>query len=399
MNIKLLFIFIYLTIFYSCSTFNNFIWNQDLQPTKSSSPLLDLLTTSLDLHNQGKYNQSNLKLLSALKMSKPNLFKNHFSMKKTKIYLLEIHEHILIYIYLMLNSIQQQEWSQALNYAQEGRDSLSKLAKIYDHNYSYQGDMVLSYLSGIIYEQIGEYEKAYQIYKHCLVIHDNNRKKLHTYKGVTPFLYSDLFRLATFLNKNKELSFLNNKFKKTGKKEIPTHHDSNGEIIVIHQIGKSPFKSNDHFYYSYKNQVVGYNFPIYKKQRYYVHNSELFIPTLDIKARSYLLQDYSEIAIQSLEDRRKLLERNVFRKKKKGETNINMLDSLSIFNASTSQIETRYWSTLPSKIKILRLFVPPGTYKPTISFLSRFNQPNIKTNLPALKIEKSKKYFIYQRTF
>jgi len=397
MSVKPIIFFFYLIILCSCTTFNPFQRNQDHQPIESTPTLLDLLTTSLELHNQGKFVQSTQKLHSALEISKLDLFKNHQSMKKSKIYLLETHEHVLIYIYLMLNFIQQQQWSEALDSAHKGRELLGKLTEIYDDKYSYQGDMVLSYLSGIIYEQIGEYEKAYQTYKHCLIIYDHNKKQSHTYKGVNPFLYSDLFRLATFLNKNEELVFLKNKFRNTSKIEIPTDHNSNGEIILIHQIGRAPFKAPDHFYYSYKNQVVGYNFPIYKKQRYYVHNSELFIPTLKIKTRSYLLQDYSEIAIQSLEDRRKLLEKNLFQKK--GESDNKELDSLSIFNASNSQIDIRNWSNLPSKIKILRLFIPPGTYKPDISFLSRFNQPNIKKKLPPLKVEKRKKYFIYQRSF
>lgn len=365
-------------------------------------------------HTSGNFSESTASFLDARKF-----IQSHYATSVSKelgTYILsedsqdykgEAHEQVLINIFLIINFIKQKKFDSALVEVKKVDHLLNLISKEYQDKNSYKGDALARYLAAMIYESQGDYENAYIDYKNCLKIFEQYEKYYPSFTGVPSLLYSDIFRLAKFLKRQSDLDYFSKKFKNVAPVSSHQEHLNNAEIILIHEVGKSPYKKPEEFMIPFDNQLIRFTFPIYRKQAYYIHHSILSIPGKSLANDSILFQDYEEIAITALEERRKLLILKMGARlagkyllaKKAEDVNPLLGIAVNLFGAITETADTRSWITLPAKFRISRLLVPPGTYTPQVKFLSMYDQPGNTTPLVQMKVERGKKYFVVMRTF
>src|SRR4030067_1797871 len=385
--------------------------------------LLYYMDRGMTLHLSGDYEKSNLYLEEAEKLVESLYTKSittesgaMFTNDNLLPYEGEDFEKVMLNIIMALNYAYLGKWDDALVEARKVDHKLNLYNDKYEKKNVYKEDAFARYLSGILYEYRGELNDAYISYNKAYTAYKDYRRSYGT--AIPAFLGEDLLRLSKALGlydeyKNYQKEFNNIKFKDI--KEL----QSNGELIFIYLSGRAPFKE-DFFIDAPVPDVAGdpyylrIAFPKFVAQPSQVVYARIYIRGINSEEKTYLMEDITAIAKKNLDDRigrirAKAIARAVVKfttaqtakkaaaKKYGKEAGIIVGGLLNIASVVTEEADKRSWRTLPDKIQMARILLPPGNYNIEVHYIGAVGEILEKKIFPGISINSKEKKILTHR--
>ena len=301
----------------------------------------------------------------------------------TRSYAGEEFEQVLVHLYMALNYLQLGERIDARVEALQVDERLREITQRLPEN-RYTEDALARYLTGMIYEELGErsdamiaYRKAYEAY----------RRYGQNYSVAVPeSLKRDLLRLSQQMGLTEEL--------RQYKKEFRIEHwmsadelAEQGELIFLLHNGLAPIRrehavtvpdpASGHF--------VRIALPYYESRPTPVDGAR--VTAGGTSASAEVAEDIRAIALKDLETKmpaitaralaRAVLKAQMAKAARENARQQNQNNAgaavaamaVEIAGLVTERADTRSWLTLPSRIHLARLPLPPGTYTVKVDLL------------------------------
>lgn len=280
----------------------------------------------------------------------------------------EPHEHILVHLYAALNYLQLGQLDSARVEALQVNVRLQRFAEDYDDEPDvYSEDAFARYLTGMIYEALGEWSDAMIAYRAAYEAYQRYAKALST--PVPPQLKQDLLRLSDKMGLTDELA----KYKKSF--AIDTFQTSRelqqqGELIILLHNGLAPKKDQfvDRVVDVGSGRLVSIALPLYLSTNHHAASVNLQTPqqqsfamveNVDAIAKQTLANQMAALTVRAIA--RAIVKDNAARRTE--ERNGPLAGFLvNIAAAATEVADTRSWWTLPHDIQLLRLPLAAGQY-------------------------------------
>ena len=380
---------------------------------KKKDRLLYLLEAALIFHTRGDYAQSNELFIQADQLSesiKKSISKEALAFllsDNEKNYKGESFERVLIKFYISLNYLLMNDLESARRYLKKLQFDLKDL-KHFDS--AYKQNLLARYLTAILSERFENYNDARVEYKNIGNFY-KNKKRFNPDRLVLAMKEQDTRDIRKYRSAKNKLKAYN-----TSLEKVP-YHTKMGELIVIHQAGKSMVKrsrgrlKNDKAFiaslhvavraatlsrgiassvsgamstlYSAENPVPVYKFRDARKSWHVT----LFLNQQEVGS-PFVLNDYSQTAVQNFNDNyQKIVAKNTASIALKaisatvaayavdravGQASENaavgaIAGIMTGFFAgsiagATVKPDLRCWRLLPSNFQVSRIFLEPGEY-------------------------------------
>jgi hypothetical protein len=327
----------------------------------------------------------------------------------------EEFEKVLLNVVMAISYAQLGLWDDALVEARKVDHKLTVLADRNQKRMTYSQDALARYLSGVLYEAVGDLGNAFVAYRLAYDAFEQYRKAYGT--AMPDLLRRDLLRVSEALGLTQEHDEYRQAFPGLSwQSESAAGHS--GEIVFITYAGHAPFKrdafvdipfsydaltavlaakrydrydTRDHrmaesILYGLTGRVVRLALPRFVRRPSGVAYTEAVIADKGTRyaSRSAVMEDVTAIAVKDLEDRLlrtmvKAVARAAWKYALAEAVQIGVRSSVKdketgmvagavagavarMFAVSTEEADKRSWATLPDRIHVGRVKVPPGTY-------------------------------------
>lgn len=296
----------------------------------------------------------------------------------TRSYEGEIFEKVLLHIYKALNYLALDQPYEARVEALQVDVRLRELVSKSKETV-FTEEAFARYLSGIIYESLGEWSDAMIAYRKAL---DAFRAYKTKYAVAVPkSLQLALLRLSEHLGIEDELRQYREEFQI---EQWPTVADrqNNGELVVTLHSGMVATKG-EHGSQAFdprSGRMIRISLPYYRTRQNLVAKARLVVDGQVVPLE--LVEDVDAVAIKSLQSHmasitvRQLARAAVkYRAAKEAERRDPALGLvMNVAGVVTEQADTRSWSTLPSRLYLARTALTPGEHGATLELLDSFDR-------------------------
>jgi uncharacterized protein len=362
----------------------------------------------------------------------------------------EEFEKVLLNVLLAIDYVHLGQWDDALVEARKVDHKLIVLADRHQKRMTYTKDALARYLSGIIYEATGDLSNAFVAYRLALEAFEYYRK---SYGLVVPDLVrQDLLRVTEALGLNQEHQEYQQAFPGlTWQSESASQSD--GELVFITHAGRAPIKRDlfvdipfgadalavvlatkrydrydtynhraaESILYGLTGRVVRLAVPQFVPRRSMIAYTEAVILRGDARytARAALMEDITAIAVRDLEDRLirttvKAAARAAWKYALAEAVRVGVRESFGDKEAgrlagavagaiarsiaiASEEADKRSWATLPDRIFVGRLRVPPGTYDVELRHVGAYGGVVAAQVFKGVTITKRGKHFVSTR--
>ncbi|TLY22094.1 MAG: hypothetical protein E6K68_04020 [Nitrospirae bacterium] len=327
----------------------------------------------------------------------------------------EDFEKVLVNVFLALDYVHLGKWDDALVEARKVDHKLTVLADRNQKRMTYTKDALARYLGGILYEATGDLSNAFVAYRLALEAFESYHTSYGT--AVPDLVRQDLLRVSEALGLNQEHQEYRQAFPGlTWQSESATRAD--GELVFITNAGRAPIKRDlfidvpfsadaltvvlatkrydrydtdrhraaESILYGLTGRIVRVAIPQFVPRRSAIAYTEAVILGRDARytARSALMEDITAIAIRDLEDRLvrtmvKAVARSAWKFALAEAVRVGVRGAIGdkdggrvagaiagamahMIAIASEEADTRSWATLPDRIFVGRMKVPPGTY-------------------------------------
>jgi tetratricopeptide (TPR) repeat protein len=351
------------------------------------------------------------------------------------------YEQVLVHLYMALNYLELGQRDDARVEALQVDVKLREIGeKLPDSKFT--EDALSRYLTGMIYEELGEwsdamiaYRKAYEAYK----------KYQDNFSVPMPaMLKIDLVRLAQREGLTDELEQYQKEFEIAPNKKKSEDDESAGELVFVLNNGLAPIKREEvigtwapgpsvvmdkskrpmrplppkraaqavsestappvlvnialPFYESRPNRITSARISVSGKQA----NTEL-MENVDAIARASLKSRMPAITARAVARAisKGVIQESVDKSGQRGDdAAAKLIGSLLVRVAAvaTERADTRSWLTLPANVQLARLSLPPGTYDVTVDLLGNNDQIVATRVFPQVTIRKERKTYLTQHS-
>jgi len=279
------------------------------------------------------------------------------------------YEQILLHAFMAMNYLQLGQLDAARVEILQADVKMREWAQQSDE------DPFVRYLSGIIFEALGEYDQALVAYRKARGIY------LATYNehqlAVPSFLKMDLLRLSAMLGLSDEYQRLKSEFGMAGF-EPEQDASASGELIVILSNGLAPIKSESAIM-TFSSEIQGnvrVALPVYRYDAKPARKSRVNIGGELVQLEA--VENVDRLARRALEEAMPgIMARAVTRavvkyQSQKAAQDHNDLAGLllTLTNLVTERADTRSWTTLPQEIQLARVRLPPGRHQVSIEIIN-----------------------------
>ncbi len=293
----------------------------------------------------------------------------------------EDYEVVQIHTMLALSFLEEKSYKEARVEAVKINNKLLEINSRYDERSKnqYATDAFALYLSGMIFEKLGEADDAIIDYRKSLATYEDGFKSFYR-GGVQEDLVVALASLYHQRNRRDELKALKEQYKSIlGKIDLESL-TKKAQIIAVHDMGQIAPKEQENFVLPIAGQIVRFSFPVIKQRQYSSSGQTgLHIQSLDKnnkeaekfhRSQNYI--DLDAIAHQSLEDKRlRYTLKAGARLLIKGQVTVQAERQFGdagklagmLYSAITETADTRSWSLLPGAFNVSRAWVEPGRYQ------------------------------------
>ncbi len=363
----------------------------------------------------------------------------------------EDFEKVLLNIFMALNYVHLGQLDDALVEARKVDHKLTVLADRNQKRMTYTKDALARYLSGILYEAAGDLSNAFVAYRLALEAFEDYRKNYGT--TVPDLVRQDLLRVSEALGLNQEHQEYRQDFPGIVWQSEASSQGM-GEVVFITYAGHAPIKHDvfvdipfspaafamvlatkrydrysyssdyrvaDSILYGLTGRVMRLAVPKFVPLRSTIAYTEAVIQREDARytARSALMEDVTAIAVKDLDDR--LLRTTVkavaraawkyamaeavrvgvrgsIKDKEAGAVAGAIAGAVAHFIAiETEKADTRSWATLPDRVFVGRLRVPPGTYDVELRHIGAYGGVMAIQALKGVTITERGKHFVSMR--
>jgi tetratricopeptide (TPR) repeat protein len=351
------------------------------------------------------------------------------------------YEQVLVHLYMALNYLELGERDEARVEALQVDIKLREIGEKIPES-KFTEDALARYLTGMIYEELGEwsdamiaYRKAYEAYK----------KYQENFSVDMPaMLKQDLVRLAQRQGLTEELAKYRKEFDIAPPKKNATWAEPEGELVFILNNGLAPIK-REHVIGTWapgpsvvidKSKrpprplppgraaqavsestappvLVNIALPYYESRPNRIACARISITGK--QADTQLMEDIDAIARASLSARmpaitaravaraisKGVIQESVDKSGRQGDdAGARLIGSLLVRVAAiaTERADTRSWLTLPANVQLARLPLPPGSYDVTVELLGIDGQAISTEVLPQVVIRKERKTYLTRHT-
>ena len=412
---------------------------------KSNSQLLFMMEAGYMLHAGGNFADSNKALLPAGKLAKiiPTSITQHagalLTNNSTLNYKGEDFEKVLVHMYLGINFMMLGKYESAGVEFKLVNEELEKIRNEQDGSARYKQNIMAKYLTASAYEMIGEKEKDMDDLEYAY-------KELEQIYALNPRLslvHEDLVRLSKRLGYDDDVA----KWSAISRRHGGQSYANSGEFLVIFQSGLSAIKRSRGKLLDDATMKASINVALngisleggvtIAAILAVLANAENPIPYFDARSdqisflqlrvgnqtfRTTMLEDISSTAVQNLKDDynslklqvaagivtkaaasilagiiAKELAEQLGAKKGLGSL-LGTLAGAGTGIALFSQIgpDLRSWHTLPAKLHVGRIMLPPGKHHVTIQYIGPAGILTTKTM--EIEIKKGEKTIFNTRT-
>lgn len=388
----------------------------------TQSAVLYLMDKGMVQHLAGRYTDSNDSLSRAEALSEDfytlrirSELESFLTSDKALPYEGEEFEKVLLNVLMAINYVHLGLWDDALVEARKVDHKLTVLSDRNQQRMTYSKDALARYLSGVLYETSGDLGNAFVAYRLAFDAFEQYRQVYGT--PVPDMLRQDLLRVSEALGLTQEHEEYKHAFGGIVW-QSETAAQSLGEVIFITYAGHAPVKrdvfvdipfsagalgmvlatkrydrnySSDHraaesILYGLTGRIVRVAVPRFVSRPSGVAYTEAVITGGGARytSRSALMENITAIAAKDLEERLfrtavkavaraawkyalaeavRVGVRGAFGDKETGMIAGAVAGALMhIFAIATEAADKRSWATLPDRIHVGRLKVPPGTY-------------------------------------
>jgi len=300
----------------------------------------------------------------------------------TRAYLGEPFEQVLLHLYAALNYLEMGRPNEARVEALQVDQRLLRLnAKI--KNPVYTEDAFVRYLTGIIYEQLGEYSNAMIACRKAYEAYQNYQKNFGV--SVPSSLQQALLRLSKQQGLDDEYRHYQQVFNTEESQSVYDRHQL-GELVLVVNSGLAPVKREQaiNTIAPSSGQLVRIAVPYYVARSDDVRGIKLRAKNQssggDFQANGELVQDIDNIAFKTLEAEmptivarsaaRAVTKYQITREMSRKDDAIGLLTN--IINMVTERADTRSWLTLPKNIYLVRMALEPGIYDINLEYISSY---------------------------
>lgn len=273
-------------------------------------------------------------------------------------YAAESHERVLLHVY------------SALNYLELGRPEAARVEILQlDVRLGLEvggggGEAFGRYLSGMVFEALGQHDDAMIAYRKAYAAYRRDPAV-----GVPPSLGRDLVRTAT------RVGGLQDEWRRyraefgLAEEETPGPRAEEGEVIFLLHSGLAPLKRDDLVAAATpEGRLVSVSLPYYAPRAPVAYGARLTAG--GAAATAGLVEDVAAVAVTALQREQPLiLARALARAALKHEASEQadreseaLGAMVNIAGVVSERADTRSWSTLPSRIYLARLPLPPGRH-------------------------------------
>ncbi len=376
----------------------------DAQPHPARDQLLYLLNRALLLRELGDYPASTAQFEQAkvvierlralsLREQAASLLLND----TRRSYAGEPHEQVLVHLFEALNYLEAGQLDEARVEALQVDLRLRAFAEEEPES-PFRSDPLARYLTGLIYEERGEwsdaliaYRKAYEAYR------DHAR---HYRLALPQDLQGDLLRLAERMQLSGELDAFRQEFGRDP--GVSPLGADRGELVVLFHNGLAPVKREQQLVQldPTSGLLVAIALPRYERR-----------PRRAVAARvaagggaatTERVADIGALALESHEARLPGIKARAFARaaakyaaarvaqEKNGAAGL----LLNLAGTLTERADTRSWLTLPGEIQMARLSLPPGSYPVTVEVLGQGDRVLCREELPGVRIRAGRRTYV-----
>jgi len=321
------------------------------------------------------------------------------------------YEQILLHLYMALNYLELGKIDAARVEALQIDEQLREFAEKSPGS-KFAEDAFTLYLTGLIYEDRGEWSDAMISYRSAYKAY---KKYLANYGEAMPStLKVDLMRMAKQQGLTDELE----KYKSEFGIELPSKKGvapDQGELVFVLNNGLAPIKREKaiNSFDPASGTMVRISLPVYESRRNNVVAARITVNNM--QTTTELMENIDVIARRNLDEHMPaIIARSVARavvktvastrarqaasnnKNNDNGAMLGMLGALALQVAAvaTEQADTRSWLTLPSNIQLGRLSLPAGSYSVKVELLGLNRQVVAIQDYPGIVIEKSRMTFL-----
>ncbi|MDD5056375.1 MAG: hypothetical protein PHQ60_00785 [Sideroxydans sp.] len=341
----------------------------------------------------------------------------------------EDYEQVLVHLYMALNYLELGQRDEARVEVLQVDIKLREIAEKFPAS-KFTEDALSRYLSGMIYEELGEWSDAMIAYRKAYEAYQKYQRNFAM--PVPPMLKYDLIRLAQREGLTDELAQYRKEFGIGEEQEIVGPPQPQGELVFILNNGLAPIKREraiDTWTLPPPVVVVPAHaphppaqtpsppilvtiaLPYYESRPVRVVGARISVSGK--QADTQVVEDVDAIARASLDARMPAITaRAVARAFAKGALQESVDNAggknddafakfigsflVRVFSVATERADTRSWLTLPANVQLARLALPPGTYDVTVELLGANGQVIATNVFPQVTIRDARKTYLTQ---
>jgi hypothetical protein len=307
-------------------------------------------------------------------------------------------EQVMLHVYTALNYLELGDVDAARVEALQVEVRLRQLMQDSPQS-ALSVDPFARYLSGMIFEDLGEYSDAMIAYRKAYEAYQAHAE-LYALE-VPEYLQRDLLRMARKVGLTNEYQQLQSRFNITLDQERNPAIDQ-GEIVLLFHNGLAPIK-REHSVATIdprSGRLIRVSLPYYQSRPELITAARL--STQGKKTKTQQVEAIDQIAHKTLEAympaitaravARAVLKYNMAREAGKQNDVAGLL--VNIMGVVTEQADTRSWLTLPANIQMARLQLQPGSYNLSIELLDVSGQIQHITHLTDIKVNPGERRYI-----
>ena len=305
----------------------------------------------------------------------------------TRSYAGEEFEQVLVHLYMALNYLQMNDLINARVEALQVDERLREITQRLPEN-RYTEDALARYLTGMIYEELGERSDAMIAYR---MAYEAYRRYGQNYSVIVPeSLKRDLLRLSQQLGLTEETQRYRKEFR-IERWMSAAELAEQGELIFLLHNGLAPIRREQAVTVPdpASGHLVRIALPYYETRPTPADGARVTAGGTSVTAE--VVEDIRAIALKDLETKmpaitaralaRAVVKAQMAKAARENARQQNQSGSaaaaavaVEIAGLVTERADTRSWLTLPARIHLARLPLPPGTYTVKVDLLGDYGQ-------------------------
>jgi hypothetical protein len=324
----------------------------------------------------------------------------------TRSYAGEEYEQVLVHLYKALNYLQLKDLPAARVEALQVDVRLREIAEKLPQAH-YGEDALARYLTGLIYEELGEWSDALIAYRKSYEAYQ--RQQPHTRVEVPEFLKHDLLRLADRQGLNNERDRYKREFGIERWQSVEERR-ALGEVVLVLHNGLAPIlRERSLTVPDGSGHFVRIALPYFESRPAPVARVELgdgagrasgaVAENIDAIARNHLEAKMAAITARAVA--RQVVKAQMARQARENAHQNSQNAWAGVFALAveigtvvTERADTRSWVLLPYDIQLARLTLPPGRHDVRVELYGEYNQLVATRDFPGIELRAGEKRYL-----